>query len=320
MSTIDHTDEVNAGDVIFLDVPEDEADERLDQWLSRALAAQASRSRIQKWIKGGCVSAAGKVASAAQRVHAGERFRIEVPAPVEPDLTPTPIDFAVVYEDDDLAVIHKPADLAVHPGPGDGRRTLVNGLLHRWGELSAAGGLRPGIVHRLDKLTEGLLIVARNERAQALLSAQFQERKVKKEYLAYLLATPAEPAGRIDTGISRHPAERRKMRVSTGGRQAITDYSIEETFTTRRGRKFARARLHPITGRTHQLRVHMAHIGCPIVGDPFYSRSRGGLTAFGMLLLARRLEFEHPRSGERLTFGLDLPERFRKFEEQCVNL
>ena len=131
--------------------------------------------------------------------------------------------------------------------------------------------------------------------------------------------TPPEQNGVVDAPVARHPVERRKMHIHPSGRPSRTEYFTEETFTTKKGRKFARVRLHPVTGRTHQLRVHLAHIGCPIVGDPLYSRSRGRLSEFGLLLLARGLEFTHPYSGERLSFSLDLPERFQEFETRCVN-
>ena len=315
----DDSTEVETGDVIFLTVPEGESGERLDAYLARELEDSASRSRIQKWIKSGNITRDGEAATASARVQAGEQYRIEPPTPPRPNLEPVAMDFDVLYEDEMLAVIHKPQDLTVHPGPGENRQTLVNGLLHRWQELRNSGSDRPGIVHRLDRMTEGLLLVARQEHALALLSRQFQERTVYKEYVAYTLVTPPEDNGEVDAPIARHPVERRKMHIHPSGRAAKTEYSTEETFITKKGRKFARVRLHPITGRTHQLRVHMAHIGCPIVGDPLYSRSRGRLSDFGLLLLARKLEFTHPATGERMRFALDHPQRFHEFESRCVH-
>ncbi len=311
---------LRAGDVIFLSVPEAAAGERLDVWLAAELEASAARARIQKWIKLGCVTRGDESVSASLRIRAGEEYRIAPPAPIEPNLAPVAMDFAVLFEDEHLAVIHKPPGLAVHPGPGDGGHTLVNGLIFRWGELARTGGVRPGIVHRLDKDTEGLMIVAKQEQALRLLSRQFQERAIHKEYLAYLLATPTAPSGTVEAPIARNRTDRKKMRIHPGGRSATTQYVIEETFASRRGRKYARARLMPLTGRTHQLRVHMASLGCSIVGDPLYSRSRAALTGFGLLLLAQALTFEHPASGEPMSFRLELPDRFRAFEARAMTL
>jgi 23S rRNA pseudouridine1911/1915/1917 synthase len=315
----DEPADLETGDVIFLTVPDDETGERLDTYLARELEDTASRSRIQKWIKSGNITRDGARATPAARIQAGEQYRVEPPAPARPNLEPVAMDFDVLYEDEALAVIHKPAGITVHPGPGESRQTLVNGLVHRWQELKDSGSERPGIVHRLDRMTEGLLLVARQEHALALLSRQFQERTVYKEYLAYTLVTPPTDSGEVDAPIARHPVERRKMHIHPSGRAAKTEYFTEETFITKKGRKFARVRLHPISGRTHQLRVHLAHIGCPIVGDPLYSRSRGRMSDFGLLLLARKLEFTHPANGERMRFALDLPERFQDFEAKCVH-
>ena len=305
--------------------------ERLDRWLVAELAGEASRSQIQKWIEEGGVELiepgegeelTEEFPRASRKTIAGELYRLEIPEPVQTDLRPLDQNLRVLHEDEDLAVIVKPPGLAVHPGPGDGGVTLVNGLLYLFGELPNSGELiRPGIVHRLDKPTEGLLVVARNEKTQRLLSLQFQERTVRKEYLAWLLAAPREKRGRIEQPLERHPKERLKMRVAAPGRgrEAVSEYEITRAVASRRGRKFAQARVRIETGRTHQIRVHLAHLGSPVVGDPLYSRSSVKYEKFGLLLLARKLRFVHPRTGEELAFELEIPERFLEFERRCEN-
>ena len=260
---------------------------------------------------------------ASAKIKAGAVYRIKVPAPILPDLTPRDLNLRVIYEDDEIAVIVKPPGLSVHPGPGDADITLLNGLLYLWKDLPAgADDYRPGIVHRLDKPTEGLLAVAKNELAHRRMSAAFKNREIYKEYLAWLLAAPRETRGTVKLPIERHPSERLKMRIAETalGRDATTHYDVQQTIVSRRGRKYARALIRIDTGRTHQIRVHMSHLGSPVVGDPLYSRSASRFEKFGLLLLARRLRFCHPVSGKELEFELETPERFLDFERECDNL
>ena len=330
---------MNPGETIELTVEPEEAGERLDRWLTNRLGDEASRSLVRKWLDGGAIRVRAEDAEprtaklkASGQIKSGEQYVITVPPPVVPDLTPRDLDLRVLYEDADLAVIVKPPNLAVHPGPGDDGLTLLNGLLYLWNDLPAGSGgdssepaaevVRPGIVHRLDKLTEGLLLVARNEKAHRKLSAEFKERTIKKEYLAWLAAAPRETQGEIRLPIERHPVERLKMRVAPEGRgrDAITHFEIIQSIASRKGRKFNLARIRIETGRTHQIRLHMSHIGAPVVGDPLYSRSANRFEKFGMLLLARRLAFTHPETGREMEFELEPPKRFLEFERICGNL
>ncbi|MCB1167945.1 MAG: RluA family pseudouridine synthase [Leptospiraceae bacterium] len=286
---------------------------RLDQFLSTSLSEKFSRSELQKWIKDGCVSVNGSVArQGSRKVRAGDSLEAVPRIVPEHHQAPEPIDFAVLFEDSYLAVIHKPAGLSVHPGPGDTQITLLNGLIHRWPALRGQGS-RPGIVHRLDKPTEGLLLVALDHSIQWKLSRQFQERKVHKRYIAYLLSTPAELEGTLEFPLMRDRIDRRKRTVHASGRPATTIYRVTDIIKTRKGRKLCRVEIELITGRTHQIRAHFAHIGCPVVGDDLYSKSHKEFGKFGLLLLAAELGFTHPVTGESMHFELEEPDRFRQF-------
>lgn len=310
---------LNPGEIIEFEVPENSEGERLDRWLSEELSEEASRSDIQKWIQSGSfVALEGKLRS-SRKVKRGEIYRLEVPEPPEPDLTPMDLHLKVLYEDDHLAVIVKPPGISVHPGPGDAEKTLVNGLLYLWKDLPVIGDpVRPGIVHRLDKPTEGLLVVAKNAHAHRNLSQAFQERNVEKIYNAWLLASPGDMEGTIDLPIGRNTRERMKMRIDHEGRNAVTHYRVEKSVNSLKGRKFSFVSLKIETGRTHQIRVHMAHSGAPVVGDSLYSRSGKTFGKFGLLLFAKSLSFPHPKIADRLMhFDLELPERFLDFESKC---
>ncbi len=308
-----------AGELSFI-VPEEREGSRLDRFLADSLGTKSSRSQIQKWIKAGHVQCAGVALNASHSVQTGESIHVSVPDVVMPDVEPMEMDFRVLFEDDDMAVIIKPPGIAVHPGTKDASKTLINGLLFRWKNLESVGeDFRPGIVHRLDSDTEGLLLVAKTTRAHRILSEQFQNRTIEKEYAAWLLASPRESQGRIDLPLARNPRERLKMRVDPEGRQATTEYELDRIKVSKHGRKFALVKIRLITGRTHQIRVHFSHIGCPVVGDPLYSRSSRDFKQFGLLLLARRIRFTHPTTNESMEFSLDLPERFQEFERLCDN-
>jgi 23S rRNA pseudouridine1911/1915/1917 synthase len=292
----------------------DSAGQRLDAWLARRLPS-LSRSRVQALIDEGHVRLEGATARPSTRVRPGQVVRVHVPAPVPAQPQPEDIPIAVVHEDAHLVVVNKPAGLVVHPGAGTARGTLVNALLRHVRDLSGVGGvLRPGIVHRLDRGTSGLLVVAKDDETHRSLVRQFAGRTVEKEYAALVLGTPARPAGEIDAPIGRDPVHRQKMSVrAPRGREARTSWRVEERFD---GAALLRVRIH--TGRTHQIRVHLASIGHPVAGDPTYGGTRTPssrrLAAREALLSlerpalhAARLSFAHPASGERLAFEAPLP-------------
>lgn len=281
----------------------DRSGERLDAYLARAVP-DLSRSHAQKLIEAGRVLVNGRPAKAALRLAPGDEVRVHLPEPQPVTPAPEPIRLEVVYEDADLIVVNKPAGLTVHPAPGHPSGTLVNALLAHCPDLSGINGeLRPGIVHRLDKDTSGLLVVAKNDRAQLALSEQFAGREVLKAYLALVEGRP-QPAGVIDAPIGRHPAQRKRMAVIAEGRPARTRYRVVAQWDEA---ALVVALLE--TGRTHQVRVHFAAIGHPVVGDPVYGR-RSPLVA-RQFLHAWRLGFRHPRTGAWLEFEAPLPEDLR---------
>ena len=326
---------MKAGTHLEFVVPADQDGERLDRWLAAQLGEESSRSQLHAWLEGGCIVQAGDTAQPlrkSHRIREGEGYVITVPQPTQPDTEPKDLNLAVVFEDAELGVIVKPPGIAVHPGPGERRTTLINGILHLLGRLpegpepagvaAGARSYRPGIVHRLDRDTEGLLVVARTERALRNLSAQFAARSVEKEYVAWAQGKPPADNATIRTGIMRHPRERLKMKVCEPGRgrEAITHYEVSNVLHSVNGRTFARLLVRIETGRTHQIRAQLASVGLPVVGDPLYSRSAGRFGKFGMLLLAARIAFDHPVDGRRMEFRLPEPERFRQFEARAAEL
>ena len=261
-----------------------------------------SRSHIQRLIERGDATLDGRAAKGSAQLAGGEAVAVQFPEPVTAEPRPEAIPLRVVYEDADLLVIDKPAGLVVHPAPGHPSGTLVNALLARWGSLKGLkGDLRPGIVHRLDKDTSGLLMVAKSDAAMLKLAAQIKDRRVKKEYLA-LVQGRLEPAeGRIEAPVGRDPMQRQHMAVVRGGRNATSHYTVERYFSG-----FSLVRVKPVTGRTHQIRVHLAFTGHPVAGDQLYSRQRvPGLPR--QFLHATRLGFSQPTSGEWLELESDLP-------------
>jgi 23S rRNA pseudouridine1911/1915/1917 synthase len=282
-----------------------------------------SRARLQSLIEGGHVLLDGRPAKASARIKAGQRLTVEVPPPIDAAPRPQDIPLVVAHQDAQLLVVDKPAGLAVHPGAGRPDGTLVNALLHHVPDLSGVGGvLRPGIVHRLDRGTSGLLVVAKDDATHRALAAQFAARTVEKEYLALVLGVPARREGRISAAIGRHPVQRKRMSVSPRrGREALTTYRVEEALD---GAALLRVRIH--TGRTHQIRVHLASLGHPVAGDREYggtrtppsrrARSRELLESLARPALhAARLTFTHPATGERLTFESALPADLREVLE-----
>jgi 23S rRNA pseudouridine1911/1915/1917 synthase len=294
--------------VISLVVPAPAAGQRLDHVL-RAERPEWSRSLLQKWIAAGRVRVNGRAVKASYRVRTGDALEIEVPPP-QPLATPAEqIPLAVLYEDADLIVVNKPPGLVVHPAAGHAAGTLVNALLHHCrGQLSGIGGVeRPGIVHRLDKGTSGCLVAAKTDAAHRSLVAQFKGRGVTKIYRAVCRGVFAQPTGRIETLIGRSPHDRKKMSARvTRGRPAVTDYRVLKQHADG---ALVELTLH--TGRTHQIRVHLAHLGHPIVGDAVYGRKS---EVARPLLHAYKLGFTHPATGQPMTFTAPLPADFRPYE------
>jgi len=288
-------------------VPPEAAGLRFDVWLSR-LHPELSRSRIQTLIRSGHATLNNRTVKPHAKLTAGATVTLEIP-PAEPvSLRPEPLPLDVRYEDADLLVVNKPAGLVVHPAAGHASGTLVNALLAHCPDLAGIGGeLRPGLVHRLDRDTSGLLVVAKNQTAMRQLVVQFKQRTVTKEYLALVWGTPVPRTGRIETMIGRNPRNRKKMCTRpAAGRVAVTHYETVEQFA---GTALLRVRIE--TGRTHQIRVHLAHLGHPVVGDKQYGRTRGRrlpLPAPRQMLHAARLAFRHPRTDMELCFTAPLPE------------
>ncbi len=317
------------------------AGERLDKILSEAVP-DLSRSRLKALIKAGDVSlthngTAGTIKSPSQSVKAGETYFVGVPAPEEATPIPEDIPLDIVYEDEHLIVVNKPAGMVVHPAPGSPSGTLVNALLHHCGEsLSGIGGVkRPGIVHRIDKETSGLLVMAKHDKAHTGLAAQFAEHSIERLYAAVCKGHPMPPTGRIEGNIARHPVDRKRMAVtSRGGKWAATHYRTRKHYQVGGTALASLIECQLETGRTHQVRVHMAHLGHPLVGDPVYARSaklpnslKGpvrdtlqsfnrqalharvlGLQSFNRQALhARVLGFTHPITGKTIRFESALP-------------
>jgi 23S rRNA pseudouridine1911/1915/1917 synthase len=287
-------------------VPKEAAGQRLDQFLRRELP-EHSRAFLQKLIEHGNVQVNGRAAKASYKVRAGDNVTIEIPPPRPLEAQPEEIPLDVLLEDDDLIVVNKPAGLVVHPATGNREHTLVNALLHHCrGRLAGIGGVeRPGIVHRLDKGTSGCIVVAKTDFAHQSLVAQFKSRGVKKIYRAVCWGTFAQSSGRIETVIGRSERNRQKMSALVArGRQAVTDYRVLKQFA-----EFALVELHIHTGRTHQIRVHMAHIGHPVVGDATYGRARQtNISIARPLLHAYKLGFTHPRSKQFVEFTAPVPD------------
>ncbi len=280
----------------------EEAVERLDVWLAARLPG-LSRARIQALIRAGNITVEGGAAREHRRLKAGQCVRVVIPPPqpAKPAAQNIPLD--IVYQDADIIVINKPAGMVVHPAPGHAAGTLVNALLHHCPDLAGIGGeLRPGIVHRLDRDTSGLLVAAKHEAALRGLADQFKKRQVRKEYLALVRGVPPRE-GSINAAIGRHPVQRKKMALSERGRTALTSFRCLAVYPQA---ALVRLRIH--TGRTHQIRVHMAHLGHPVLGDEVYGRQRAGQPAAPRQMLhAARLEFRHPADGRPLAFSAPLP-------------
>ncbi len=295
-----------------LTVPPHATSQRMDAWLAKH--TPLSRSRIQSLMADGRVTCDGVAVSEPRRkVRAGMHLEVSDPPPVPTDALPQDIPVAVLYEDAAILVLDKPAGLVVHPAPGHADGTLVNALLHHCDDLAGIGGeQRPGIVHRLDRDTSGVMVVAKTEAALSSLISQFHDGTIQKTYQALLHGVPHPPEGRIETLIGRCPRDRKRMAVvAKGGRRAVSVFRIREIF---QAAEAVRAEVCIETGRTHQIRVHMRHLGHPILGDPVYGSLRRdrslGVPLQRQLLHAWKLVLRHPVTGEILSFEASLPEDF----------
>ena len=276
------------------------SESRLDQYLA-GLDTGMTRSRLSRLIVEGQVLVNGGPAKPSHKVRAGDRILLSVPPPRPSSVGPQEIPVTVVYQDASVVVIDKPAGLAVHPGPGHPDMTLVNALLAMCPDIQGIGGeIRPGIVHRLDKDTSGLMMVAKTHQAHNDLSSQIKSRQVTKGYLALVEGTPKQLHGKVDAPVGRHPRRRTRMAVVVGGKEARTNYKVIHQVAG-----YSLLEIYLETGRTHQIRVHMAYLGHPLLGDTTYGRSSSLVNRH--FLHAFHLGFKHPVDGESLEFKIDLP-------------
>lgn len=286
---------------------------RLDLFLSQAVPG-LSRSAAQNLLASGCVTCNGEAVKKNYRTRLGDVIQVELPEPEPLDVAPTKMDLEIAYEDEDLLVINKPKGLVVHPAAGHWDDTLVNGLLYARGEsLSGINGvLRPGIVHRIDKDTSGLIIAAKNDLAHAALAAQLKDHSLARTYVCIVCGKIKDDSGTIDAPIGRHPADRKKMAVTEkNSRSAVTHWRVLERFS---GYTLVECKLE--TGRTHQIRVHMAYRGHPILGDMVYGHKKPELGQDSQCLHAKELRFVHPRTGQPVTVCCELPDYFTALLEK----
>ena len=296
-------------EAIILTATPEAAGQRLDAFLAAALP-ELTRSAAQRLIAEGQVAVDGKIPAKSLKLSGGETVSVTLPEPEAAQALPEDIPLDVVYEDDDVIVVNKPVGMVVHPAPGHSGGTLVNALLHHCGDsLSGVGGeLRPGIVHRIDRDTSGLIIAAKNDFAHQALSAQLQDHSLRRTYEAVVVGNLREDSGTVDAPIDRSPRDRKKMAVVPGGRPAVTHWQVLERFP---GYTYVRCRLE--TGRTHQIRVHMAYIGHPLYGDTVYGAKKPAPGMTGQCLHAVGLTFRHPRTGETVELNCPLNGEFTAF-------
>lgn len=292
----------------------EDAGTRADVFLAAKLGV--SRSNMQKLLEDGRVKRGEKIIKANYKVRAEEMFVVDIPEPEPIEAVPENIPLDIIYEDDDVVVLNKARGMVVHPAPGNYTGTLVNALLYHCSNLSGINSaIRPGIVHRLDKDTSGIMIVAKNDAAHISLSQQIQSKTAVRTYLAVVRGNIKTDSGTIETQIARDKTDRKKMAVvKDGGRDAITDYEVLERFG-----KYTLVRCKLRTGRTHQIRVHMEYLGYPLVGDPKYSPMKTPFGIKGQALHSHTLEFTHPRTGERMKFEAPLPEDMHKIITRLHN-
>ena len=295
---------------IKVEVENLEKSERIDKYLSSKLDDNFSRAKIQKLIDEELILVNDKVIKSSYKVSNGDVILI---TDKEEDMSvkPEKMDIDIVYEDDDVMVINKKSGVVVHPAPGNYSGTLVNGLMYLSKDLSHVNGeFRPGIVHRIDKDTSGLLIVAKNDKAHRILAEELKEKKIKRKYIALVSGVINHDIGEIDAPIGRDPSDRKKMCVtSTNSKDAITHFRVLERY---KNASLIECELE--TGRTHQIRVHMKYINHPVINDPVYGKNNHG--EFGQLLHAKEITFTHPTTKEVMTFSCEVPEEFNKILEE----
>ena len=292
--------------------------QRADLFLAKVLP-DLTRSAAQRLMEEGRVYREGKPLKKNQKLDIGDQITVVIPDPAPVEAVPQDIPLDVVFEDEDVIVVNKPVGLVVHPAPGHPDGTLVNALLYHCGDsLSGINGvIRPGVVHRIDRDTSGLLIAAKNDAAHIALADQLRDHSLYREYEAVVVGGMKEDSGTIDLPIARHQTDRKRMAVNyQAGRPAVTHWTVLERFS---GYTHLQCRLE--TGRTHQIRVHLAHRGHPVLGDPVYGGVRKGFPELtGQCLHARRLSFVHPRTGERVTVECPLPDYFTQTLTRCAGL
>ena len=299
--------------MIPLDLTADREGERLDAFLARSVP-DLTRSAAQRLLERGAVTLRGRAAKKNDKTRLGDSLTVCLPEPQPVDLVPQNIPLDVIYEDDDVIVVNKPVGLVVHPAPGHPDGTLVNALLYHCGtSLSGINGeLRPGIVHRIDRDTSGLIVAAKNDRAHLALAAQLQDHSLARVYEAVAVGGFREDCGTVDAPLGRHPVDRKKMAVDRkNGLEAVTHWSVLARYP---GYTHVECRLE--TGRTHQIRVHLASIGHPLLGDTVYGSKKPWPGLAGQCLHARRLRFVHPSTGEPLELECPLPDWFRDVLEK----
>ena len=292
--------EHHAGEILRLVA--DEEGQRLDQFIASAVQS-LSRTEVQRLIIAGQVRVGGQTVKSSYRLTAGEEITLDVPAPAPLEVSPEDIPLDVLYEDGDLVAVDKPAGMVVHPAYGNRTGTLVNAALARWPEMRGVGGdERAGIVHRLDKGTSGVMVLARTGAALEALQQQFRQRTVYKRYIALVEGVPGSSNGVIEAPIGRDPKQRKRLAVVRGGREASTRYDLVEDLRTH-----ALLSLEPLTGRTHQIRVHLMFLGHPVVGDSVYGFRRQRIKMKRLFLHAAELHVDSPATGQRLKFAAPLP-------------
>ncbi|MFE5472398.1 RluA family pseudouridine synthase [Bacillus safensis] len=295
-------------------VSEDQTSERLDKFLSTT-EPEWSRTQVQQWVKDGLIEVNGKQVKANYKVQAGDQIKVDIPDPEELDVEAEPLDLDIYYEDADVLVVNKPRGMVVHPAPGHVSGTLVNGLMAHCKDLSGINGvMRPGIVHRIDKDTSGLLMVAKNDMAHESLVNQLVAKTVTRKYTAVVHGIIQHDTGTIDAPIGRDKKDRQSMTVTKeNAKQAVTHFDVIERF-----KDFTVVECRLETGRTHQIRVHMKYIGYPLAGDPKYG-PRKTVDFNGQLLHAGVLGFDHPRTGEYIEFTAPIPADMQVFIDSLRN-
>jgi len=295
-------------------IPEDSGT-RIDAYIA-SNNKELSRSYIAKLVDNGNIKVNGREVKPSYKIKAGDVIDIDIPQPVELEINPEDIDLDILYEDEDVIVINKPQGMVVHPAPGNYSGTLVNALLKHCTNLSGINGvMRPGIVHRIDKDTSGVLLVAKNDSAHKCLAEQIKEHSVNRRYIAIVEGIIKVDKGTIEGNIGRHHIDRKKMDVVAGGKHAITHFTVIERF-----KNFTLIEAKLETGRTHQIRVHMAHIGHPVLGDPVYGVKNQKFALQGQALHAALIGFLHPRTGNYMEFKAPLPEYFVELIEKIKNM